>query len=65
MYQTPQSLQTAEVHHKSTTTPIRQWVRTDAGIWVPADPLIQLIVEVTAPLITLEKMSGSVLTPTN
>ena len=43
----------------SSTTPIRQWVRTDAGIWVPADPLIQLIEEPPRPLVTPEKTSGS------
>ena len=40
------------LHSVLFTTPIRQWVRTDAGIGVPADPLIQLIEDPPRPLVT-------------
>jgi hypothetical protein len=43
----------------SITTPINGWVQTDTGLWVPAEPAIQIIGVPESPIIPPEGGDGT------
>ncbi len=45
--------------HQSTTTPIREWIRTDSGLWVPTDQTSLIIGVPEHPLVPTEGTNGS------